>query len=527
MARDYLIAVGGTGARCLDAAVYLAAAGLQRRALHVLIVDPDQNNGNSVRARQVMTDYHAINVAEQPPRPQTASFLGMGSTRLPDPSLFVAAINRASGRGNAQQQVFWHNPNTAERKFKQVIDYQAQASVLQEFLDLFYESGDLEMVLDVGYRGRTNVGAVALKQDMEGTAAIENSGLREFLANLNEDLQAGEARVFVMGSVFGGTGAAGLPTIPRLIDSLPEDIRVISRANRERIRYGCAMLTPYFSFPQSEGGDEGPGTDSARHAVATQAALMHYAHVPPGYQHVYFIGAPVRPHTNRHNVIGGQQQFNAPHYAELIAGLAAWDFFQLGEVSPDDKRLHFADTLQQGQEQGVNWRTLPVHPDAAFRREEVKQRMVAFTTFLYFYKNYLYHDFVNHRAYKTTDWYRNNFGDLTLDDQGTQLRHLYDFALIYLDWLRQFGETGGQASLQLFNWPALQAEGKELCSPYLGNMMYPGTANPKHANDGYDLIQKNLNGLKLKQPGTTSATGLFVYLLYHAVEEFCRDNYAW
>lgn len=527
MARDYLIAVGGTGARCLEAMTYLAAAGLQKKSLHVLIVDPDQNNGNSVRSRQVMTDYHALNLAQQPPRPQTSAFLGMGSTRLPDPTLFQAAVNRTGGQGNAQQQIFWHNPNTSERRFKHVIDYQAQPPALQDFLTLFYEKDDLEMVLDVGYRGRTNVGAVALKQDMEGTATLENSGLREFLVNLNEDLQAGEAKVFVMGSVFGGTGAAGLPTIPNLINNLPEEVRVIAQANRDRIRYGCAMVTPYFSFPQGEGGDDGPGTDSARHAVATQAALMHYAHVPPGYQHVYFVGAPSRPHTNKHNVIGGQQQSNAPHYAELVAALAAWDFFLLGRVEPDDKRLHFADTLQQGQEQGVTWRTLPVHPDEAVRREEVKRRMVTFATFLYFYKNFLYHDFVNHSAYKKTDWYKNNFGDLTLDDQGTQLRHLYDFALAHLGWLRQLGETGAQANLQLFNWPALLAEGKELCSPYLGNMMYPGTANPKHANDGYDLIQKHLNVLKLKQPGTVSAAGLFVYLLYQAVREFCDENYSW
>lgn len=527
MARDYLIAVGGTGARCLEAVVYLTAAGLLKKSLHVLIVDPDQNNGNSVRARQIMSDYHALHLAQQPPRPQTASFLGMGSTKLPDPVLFQVAINRASSQGNAQQQIFWHNPNAAERKFKHVIDYQAQPAALQDFLNLFYEQNDLEMVLDVGYRGRTNVGAVALKQDMEGTAIIENSGLREFLVSLNEDLQAGETKVYVMGSVFGGTGAAGLPTIPNLINNLPEEIRVIAQVNRERIRYGCAMVTPYFSFPQGEGDERGPGTDSARHIVATQAALMHYAHVPPGYQHVYFIGAPGRPHTNKHNVIGGQQQFNAPHYAELTAALAAWDFFMLEQIAPDDKRLHFADTLQQGQDQGVNWRTLPVHPDEATRRELVKQRMVTFTTFLYFYKNFLYHDFVNHRAYKKTDWYKNNFRDLTLDDQGTQLRHLYDFSLAYLNWLHQVGETGSQANPYLFNWPALLAEGKELCSPYLGNLMYPGTVAPKHMNDGYDLIQKNLNGLKLKQPGTTSATGLFIYLLYYAVEEFCRENYSW
>src|SRR6185503_898329 len=289
----------------------------------------------------------------------------------------------------------------------------------------------------VGYRGRTNVGSVALKQDLEGTADIVNSGLKEFLENLAIDLNTGEARVFVMGSVFGGTGAAGLPTIPALIKGLPD--AKFPEANRQKLRFGCAMMTPYFSFPQGNGNNNGPGTDSARHAIATQAALLHYAHVPPGYQHVYFIGAPVKPKTNDNNVIGGQSQTNAPHYAEIAAALAAWDFFNLEQISTDEKELHFADTLHQKQDLGIRWEALPVHPDKAMRREEVKQRLIAFTTFAYFYKNFLYESFINHHAYKDTRWYRNNFGQLTLDDQGQALRQLFNFSNMYLQWLHQLG----------------------------------------------------------------------------------------
>jgi hypothetical protein len=254
---------------------------------------------------------------------------------------------------------------------------------------------------------------------------------------------------------------------------------------------------------------------------------MHYAHVPPGYQHVYFIGAPARPQTNSSNVVGGQNQSNAPHYSEMIAAIAAWDFFMSGQIMADGKFLHFADSLREGQDQGVNWTTIPVHPDIAVRREEIKQALVTFTTFVYFYKNFLYHDFVNHRAYKEANWYRHNFKNLTLDDQGPQLRSLYDFSLAYLRWLHQIGETGKHASPQLFNWDALLVEGKDLCSPYLGNLMHPATSNPKHINDGYDLIQEKLNSLKLRQAGTQSATGLFIYLLHHAVREFCQSNYSW
>lgn len=525
MARNYLIAIGGTGSRCGEAVVYLAAAGLFRDPIHVLIVDPDQNNGNTVKTRQLVVNYHALHLAQQPKQARFKSAWGFGGAKGPNPELFQASINGDAGGGNAQHPIFWHNPNPAQRRFGEVIEYQAQNAEFKDFLDLFYEPSDLEMVLDVGYRGRTNVGAVALKQDLEGTSDIADGGLREFLVNLNIDLQNEETKVFVMASVFGGTGAAGLPTIPALIDRLPD--AVVSHDNRRRLRYGCAMMTPYFSFPKGSSSNTGPGTDSARHAVATQAALLHYAHVPPGYQHVYFIGAPAKPQTSSTNVPGGQNQTNDPHYAEIIAALSASEFFSEGKIKSDINELHFADTQQNKKDLFVRWDTIPVHPGSANRREEIKQRLVIFTTFAYFYKNFLYQRFMNNQAYKDTNWYKNNFGQLTLDDQGQLLHHLYEFSVSYLRWLHEIGDTGQHANLRLFNWNGLLVEDAELCGQFVGNLMDDTASSAKHMSEGYNLILEKLDAIRLKQPGTESATGLFIYMLHHAVAEFCRENYSW
>lgn len=522
MARNYLIAIGGTGSRCGEAIVYMAAAGLFQTPIHLLIIDPDQNNGNSVKTRQLITQYHSLNLAQQPKQAQAKGRFGIPGAKLPEPKVFQAAINRQIG--NTQDSIFWHNPNPAQRRFGEVIEYQGQDEDFKDFLNMFYEPADLEMVLDVGYRGRTNVGAVALKQDLEGTAEIANSGLREFLTNLNIDLQNEETKVFVIGSVFGGTGAAGLPTIPALINELPDT--VISFDNRKRLRYGCAMLTPYFSFPKGNTTNSGPGTDSARHAVATQAALLHYAHVPPGYQHVYFVGAPARPQTNGANIVGGQNQTNDAHYAEVIAALAAWEFFSKGQIKSDAKELHFADTRQNDQDLGLRWDTLPVHPATPIHRDEIKRRLVTFTTFAYFYKNFLYQYFSN-QAYKQTNWYRNNFGQITLDDQGQLLHQLYQFSSTYLRWLNQTGETGRHANPRLFNWNGLLVEDPLLCAQFVGNLMDETTGSVRFMSEGRQQILEKLDSIKLRQPGTESATGLLIYLLYQAVSEFCRENYNW
>lgn len=525
MPENYLIAVGGTGSRCMQSVIHLAAAGLFQEPMHVLIIDPDQNNGDSVKTRTLVTNYHALHLASQSRQAEKKRRV-VGWEKLPLPHLFQSGMNVTVGEVNTQQSIFWHNPNPAQRRFGEVIQYQEQKDEFKKFLDLFYEPNDLEMVLDVGYRGRTNVGAVALKQDLENTASIPGVGLREFLEKLNIDLQAKEARIFVMGSVFGGTGAAGLPTIPQLIANLPTD--VMAQDNRARLRYGCAMMTPYFSFPKGNGVSSGPGTDSARHAVATQAALLHYAHVPPGYQHVYFIGAPSRPQTNSRNVTGGQNQTNDSHYAELVAALAAWQFFALPQISVTDRQLHFADSVQHKIDVGVNWNSLPVNINNTASRESIKRELTIFTTLAYFYRNFLYNRFFNGNLYRTANWYRDNFGQLNLDEEMHLLQHLYEFSGAYLAWLAQIGETGKAANLHLFHWNALRETDPSLADMHVGNLLDdPLSSSAQRSQTGFDNIYARLDKLVLKQPGTNSAAGLFIFMLHHAVSEFCRENYVW
>jgi hypothetical protein len=417
-----------------------------------------------------------------------------------------------------------------QRKFHDVIQYTEQEPKFRNFLDLFYEPDDRNMVLNVGYQGRTHVGAVALKQDLEETADVADSGLKEFLGKLYLDLSKNnDARIFVIGSVFGGTGAAGIPTIPALIRNV--DTTGLSEEQRAGLRYGCAMMTPYFTFPKNDDPNIllGPGADSSRHAVATQAALLHYAQVPPGYQQIYFIGAPSRVQTNERNIPGGNQQRNSPHYAELVAALAAWDFFSLGEIAWDERQLHFVDTIQDTRDLGVTWETLPVHPHGhVHRREEVKRALITFTTFAYFYKNLLHSDIIGAREYKNAIWYKNNFRSLKLDDheQTDLLIYLNRFCDSYLQWLTQLRYAGESVSPRLFNWDAFSANSITTASEWVGDLV-SGEA-PKYKTSGDDRIKKYLDDIELSQPtGTNSGAGLFIYLLYNAAVNFCQANYRW
>lgn len=532
---NYYITIGGTGSRCLEALIYLSAAGLFTEDINVLLIDPDANNGNSTATNYLIADYYELHRAKQPENPQLnrGRLFSMLGKSITPPVLFKAKINN-DGRNPARWNIVQQNSG---RKFTNIIQYDSRPDKLKKFIDLFYHPDDREMSLEVGYQGRTNVGAVALKQDLEETAETPGIGLREFLESLARDLQR-ETKVFVIGSIFGGTGAAGIPTIPALIENLnptffPPEVR-------GNIRWGTALMAPYFSFPppnNSNGATTGPGINSTIHPIAAKAALMHYADTPPGFQHLYLLGAPNRSSTNERNEPGGDQQRNAPHYIEMMSALAAWDFFNLSNVNRNDKRLHFADSYNNSSDWGISWETIPVFPvNVRAKRQEIKQKLVNLTTFAYVYHRNLHRSFIVNREYAGSPMYKDNFRGLSLDDDQQQqaLETLNRFCENYLNWLSRIGATAGNPFPLLFNWDALNDNDPRRCAEAVGNLMrqgtlaQPETSAPKYSGGGgYAKILANLNQLKLQQPGTQSAVGLFIYLLSQAVNQFCKENYKW
>jgi hypothetical protein len=525
----YFIGVGGTGARCLEAVFYLTAAGLFNENLHILLIDPDANNGNSSFAEGLMEYYQQIYREKQPHNAQLTS--RFRTHHAPPPTLFQANIN-----DGGQCPARWNIQQRNDRRFSDIVGYASRPAQLRSFIDLFYNASDMNMELEVGYQGRTNVGAVALKQDLEESRDIERTGLREFLTVLTKDLQNGEARVFVIGSVFGGTGAAGIPTIPALIKGLDAD--ALPQNSRDNLRWGCALMAPYFIFPRNGAGGQnfGPGTDSTKHPVATQSALLHYAHTPPGYQHVYLLGSPYRSQTNEQNHPGGDRQRNLPHYAELVAALAAWDFYNLPEVYAQGRKLHYADSFDNGNDLGVSWDTMPVFiSNHQSKRTEIKQKLVSFTTFAYLYRNILHNGFISNRSYLDSAMYADNFRgrNLSLEShaQEQSLVALNNLCGSYLEWLRSIGNTGGNMIPALFNWDALATNDIKGAEQSVGNLIRLGTQQaqrpPRYGASGYQKIMEKLNRTKLVAPETQSAVGLFIYLLHHAVNEFCKENYDW
>lgn len=516
MPKDYVVAIGGTGARCMEATIHLAAAGMFSRPMHMLMIDPDQNNGNTVRTKNLLPMYHALHRCDQPRDVKQRKLLTRGK-RLEEQVIFSSSINLNKQNSSEQYPAFWQDPNKPDREFGEAIGLSSLSTGFKDFVQLFYEHADLDMRLGKGYRGRPNVGAVVLISDLRRTISKKGNGLSELIDAMRADLKSDIVRVFVFGSVFGGTGAAGLPTVPELLREFFEE-----NGENKKLRIGCAMMTPYFTFPKAESrSKDGPAPDPNIHQVATQAALLHYAHVPPGYQHVYVVGAPELVDSKVGHQPGGGAQENDPHFAEIIAAFGARDFFSLPVVDPEERQLHYADANH------FDWKSIPTADNKTNDQLEVKLRMLTFTTFAYLYRNILYVDLKDGRWRSKQAWYKDNFtkNNLTLENCGREMDILNDFLGEYLTWLDMVGQPIRDEQIRPFNWEALALTGAA-AEKELGRLSTQESEEaPRYARNSYGRIIEKLSYLRPGYSNNVHPLGLLMYLLYQAAREFTTENY--
>lgn len=483
MTQNFVMGFGGTGARCMEALAYLAASRSITEPLHMLVVDPDETNGNVVQCLDQLRRYQSIQQHVAPNRESGAR------------PFFSTPLNADLG----SESFLWANPqpNTA---FQELIEYTAQPEDTRALLDLLFDESDLKLTFEKGYIGRAHIGSIDLLRTLETqirTIASSSDddrarpdAMRSFFSTLRAATQQpGGAHLLVVGSVFGGTGASGLPAIPSLLQS------VLLSGLQKKLTIACIQVAPYFSFPQGRAEDP----DSALHPLATQAALYHYSLTDVGYDRVYLVGAPTREESNSGNVVGGGAQRNVAHYVELAAGLAAAHFF----AEPPDKET--PEVFACGG-LSVRWDSLPYQ-----RATDVRKNLVALGTFCLLHAQFLAGS-LDKRRHLETKW----MSDLRsargreLGGQERELRDLRDFAKRYLDWATEIQRI---SDVELFTLRELESV-SALSSVAAGG----------RSREPYHELITNLN--MTRDVDQNSGAGWYVDALTRATVDFCRSNYA-
>jgi len=328
----FLIGIGGTGMRCLEAFTHLCAIGMMsNKEVDILSIDTDINNGNKEKTEGVIERYISIKKNEK------------GECAATNDTFFSAKLS-----------LFKFVPKFEQKKatFKLISNYHAgdveERKNNEDLANLFFDQNVQDFNLEHGYRAQTHLGSYLMYHTIlqavknfnteKTKARKEDEQLTTFLTRI---YRAGDnARVFIFGSIFGGTGASSIPVLPKaLIDAMAltggGSLKLSDNA-----KFGCALLSNYFKFSTPDKNEitkEKVIADSNIFDINSQAALMFYNSdetVKTTYKRMYHIGWPSLMsldlsggHSKNEITTGGTDQKNPAHIVELLTATAAFDFF--------------------------------------------------------------------------------------------------------------------------------------------------------------------------------------------------------
>ena len=347
----FVIGIGGTGMRCIESFVHLCAIGMfDETDVHLLALDTDKNNGNFTRLKNLKEAYQKTKGINKSHQSLKNTFFSA--------NLHYYEFSPDYSRENSFESIY---------KYGDVKYANADEAAIA---DLLFTDDVKTFDLKHGYRAQTHLGSMLMYHSIiDEVKKGRNSGLKKFIENLVTNSSRGNPRIFILGSVFGGTGASSIPIIPRAIK---EAAAVVSTATdiEKNAYFGSTLLTSYFSFKTPtdvEVRSQKIIASSDKFALNSQAALMFYEAdetVKKTYQKLYMIGTESmewKPSKNPDKTeTGDSGQENYSHYIELLAAFAAYDFFNTSESNLEEIKLRNRTAVD-------NYRTEDSEPDYLYR----------------------------------------------------------------------------------------------------------------------------------------------------------------
>jgi len=344
--KNLMIGMGGTGAKVVESFIHLCGAGLgPKEDTAIGFVDQDKANGNTSRALSALGRYldarrHLVD--------QNSKF----RVREGIPLLATKLIPHRDPNKSQLENCHWTpHPDTGE-KLADMIKMKSMSSSLQDFARVLFADDDeeLEMILDKGYRGRPHVGATALIYETE-----DGDWWRQAKHFVERGANHNTVRIFLAGSVFGGTGAAVFPTVARRLRQMAQE------EEAKKVRISGALMLPYFNFGS---GDADKNYVTPPQIVQqTKAALDFYAGMFKEkeselvFDNLYVVGWNPMFQLDYHEP-GSEKQCNPPLVPELLAALAAAEDFR---VDPDPSKPPKGRVLVISREkvEQLGWDDLP------------------------------------------------------------------------------------------------------------------------------------------------------------------------
>jgi hypothetical protein len=338
----YLIAIGGTGIKIAQAVVHLAAAGLFKatnnttpdssNSLYVLLVEPDNSNGNLQNLGQTIRVYQdCYQLLGETERPWLSSQI------KPD-----------------QQPNKWSIIEPDKGTLRDLFNYSPSSQAPSRYLfDVLYTESESKEELDVGFRGHPAIGAAFISKFSQDKS--ENKNWKALCKQIEND---GEPKIILCGSIFGGTGASGLPTIGRLLK------QILDKKSQEKVKLDAVMMLPYFEFSDDgvNAEDQQLRTRSKELKLRSDAALRYYqTKAKDIFDTVYLLGTPELTKVKYDEKGGGGKQKNPPLFLEIYAALAVKDSLL------SQSRQKSVAVISREQSNAITWVDIPEQENVKYK----------------------------------------------------------------------------------------------------------------------------------------------------------------
>lgn len=293
MGKLYVFGIGGTGARVIRSLTFLLSAGVKCDSEIVpIIIDPDLNNGDLTRTVKLLHKYQAVR--------QKLSYDDVTQNKFYRTEI-VETIR------NFQMPL----QNTLDVTFEQYLNVNGMNEANQALMRMLFSEKNLNSNMEVGFKGNPNIGSVVLNQFSDSVEF--NNFANSFTQN---------DRIFIVNSIFGGTGASGFPLLLKILrtnQNLPQHALL-----NEAVIGGVTVL-PYFTVNK----DSDSEIESDTFISKTKSALHYYQKNITGNNSIdvlYYVGDNEGNTESYQNSEGGNTQKNKAHLVEFISALAILDF---------------------------------------------------------------------------------------------------------------------------------------------------------------------------------------------------------
>ena len=251
MKKVFVFCIGGTGIRVMKSVTMLMASGMSTNGYTVvpIIIDPHMDLEEKKNLHSLIDNYEKI----------YKESINNGTSTLNPLNGFFNSEMQTIGEINNQLNDT-HQAVGSNEKFRSYINMSSLGTtdINNYFVETLFSTKNLNNPLSVGFKGNPNVGTVVLGEMIE-----QADWFNAFKIHCEKD-----DRVFIISSIFGGTGASGFPLIEKKIRNASQQPAV------KNVVMGAVSVLPYYGLkdPSTTGSD----IDSSNFYTKTKAALAYY-----------------------------------------------------------------------------------------------------------------------------------------------------------------------------------------------------------------------------------------------------------